>query len=248
MKVVLLVTALIVAGGVVYTVLTVQPASNRVPVADTAGTSAAESSPLVLQGTVTGVDASKMQITLQVSTTSPLKIVTISQATKIEKIISQKDAKGIEEKRASAEVNIEDVQKGSLVTVIYQSEKDGVLSDVSRITFVIEGNIDAYFKSQSASQTPYLKGQVVAIDIAGKMLQYKPVMFETVSTTTMSIAIPDGVPVYRVDDPARVSIAHARTTAKLSDIQPSQTIFIMADAQSIKAGKVVPQALIISEK
>ena len=247
-KIILLVTALIVAVGVGYTVLTAQPASNSVPVTDTADTSATESSPLALQGTVTGVDASKMQISLQASTTNQLKAVTISQATKIEKVISQKDAKGIVEKQALMEVNIEDVQKGDLVTVIYQSEKDGVLSGVSRVTFVAERNIYEYFKLQSANQTPYLKGQVVAIDIAGKMLQYKSVMFDTISTTTMSIAIPDGISVSRVDDSLRTSIIHARTPAKITDIQPNQIIFIMADTSSLKTGKVVPQAIIISGK
>lgn len=246
--VLLVVVALVVAGGIAYAFLTVLPARNTVPIANVADTSASESSSLALQGTVTGVDADKMQITLNASTTNPLKVVTISQATKIEKIISQKDAKGIVEKQALTEVNIEDVQKGNLVTVFYQSEKDGVLNNVSRITFVVEGNIDAYFKSQATNQTPYLKGQVVSIDIAGKNLTYSPYIFNTLGTTTMSVAIPDNIPVYRVDDPARVQITYARTTATLADVQSGQTIFIAADAMSLKAEKVVPQALIISGK
>lgn len=248
-KVALLVTALVVAGGAGYAILTVQPASNNsVPVADVADTSAPESSPLVLQGTVTGVDASKMQILLQASTTNPLKVVNVTPSTKIEKVISQKDAKGIVEKQSLIEVNIEDVRNGNPVTVVYQSEKDGVLSGVSRITFVVDGNIEAYFKSQSASQTPYLKGQVVAIDIAGKTLQYKPIFFDTVGTTTTSVDIPDGISVYRVADPLRISIIHARTAVTLADIQPGRTVFIMANDKSIKAGKVAPQAFIISGK
>lgn len=248
-KIVLLVTVLIVAGGVDYAVLTVKPSDNIAPAVEVAtNTGVPESSPLILQGTVTGVDASKMQVYLNASTTNQLKVATISQATKIEKIISQKNAKGIVEKQALIEVNIDDVQKGNIVTVVYQSEKDGVLSGVSRITFVVDGNIDAYFKSQAESRTPYLKGQVVAMDIAGKTLQYKPVMFDTISTTTMSIAIPDGISVYRVDDSLRTSIIHARTAASLTDIQPNQTIFIKADVASLKTGKVVPQALIISGK
>src|SRR3989344_280420 len=207
--IVLVIVALVVAGGVAYVFI---PPKN-IPQQSVQNAQEVTQSPtLMLQGTVTGVDAGKMQITLQVSTTSPLKVVTISQMTKIEKIISQKDAKGIVEKQGVTEVNIEDLQKGSLVTVFYQSEKDGVLSNVSRITFVVEGNVEAYFKSQATNQTPYLKGQVVAMDIAGKTLQYKPVLFDTVSTTTtMSVTIYDGIPVYRVDDPLRASIIHART-------------------------------------
>ena len=244
--IVLAITALVVAGGIVYVFLPIK----SVPQQNVQNAQEVTQGPtLVLQGTVTGVDANKMQITLQASTASSLKIAIISQATKIEKIISQKDANGTVEKQAVIEVNIEDVQKGSLVTVFYQSEKDGVLSNVSRITFVIEGNVEAYFKSQATNQTSYLKGQVVAIDIAGKNLTYKPVIFDTVSTTTtMSVTIYDGIPVYRVDDPLRASIIHARTIAKITDIQPNQTIFIMADAVALKTGKIVPQALIISEK
>lgn len=240
---------LIIAGAAGYAILTVKPAGDAAPAVEVAtSTATRESSPLILQGTVTGVDAVKMQITLQVSTTSPLKVITISPATKIEKVISQKGAKGAEEKRAVMEVNIEDVQKGSIVTITYQSEKDGVLSGVSRVSSVVDGNIDAYFKSQAANQTPYLKVQVVAIDTAGKILQYKPVMFNTVSTTTVSVAIPDGIPVYRVDDPLLVPIIHARTVVALTDIRPDQIIFIMTDAKSIKAGKIVPRAFVILEK
>ena len=249
-KIVLVVVALVATGGIGYAILATTPPTNTNPEgnATTTNTSAPDSSPLALQGTVTGVDAGMMQITLNASTTNPLKVVTISQATKIEKIISQKDASGKVEKQALVEVNIEDVQKGNLVTVFYQFEKDGVLSGVSRATFVVEWNIDAYFQSQSANQTPYLKGQVVSIDIAGKMLKYNPVIFDTISTTTVSVAIPDGISVYRVDDPLRVSIIHARTVANLTDIQTGQTIFIMADAAPLKAWKIVPEALIISGK
>lgn len=239
-KIILAIAVLVVAGGVAYAFLSAKNGTQQ-------NTQEAQSSALVLQGTVTGVDAEGMQVTINVPTTDPLKVVTISQATKIEKVISQNDTSGKIEKQAVTEVNIEDVHKGDPVTVFYQSEKEGVLSGVSRVTFVVEGNIDAYFKSQSANQTSYLKGQVVAIDISEKILQYKPVMFDTTSTTTMSVAIPDGISVHRVDDPARVSITHARTTAKLTDIQSGQTIFIMADAASLKAGKVVSQALIILE-
>lgn len=232
-RIMLIVAILAVVGGVVYVLQNAQKET--------------KSSAMVLQGTVTGADVDGMRITINTAMTNPLKVVAVSQATKIEKIISQKDAGGKVEKQAVIEVNIGDVQKGSLVTVFYQSEKDGVLSGASRITFFIEKNIDAYFKSQSASQTPYIKGQVVAIDIAGKTLQYKPIMFDTTSTTTMSVSIPDDISVYRVDDPARISITHARTTTKLADVQSGQTIFIMADAALIKTGKIVPQALIILE-
>ena len=236
-----MVAVLVVIGGVAYAFL---PARNGT---QQNAQETTQDSTLVLQGTVTGVDASKMQVTLNASTTNPLKVAIVTSATKIEKVISQKDASGKVEKQAVTEVNIEDVQKGSLVTVFYQSEKDNVLSEVSRITFVVEGNIDAYFKSQSASRTPYLKGQVVAIDIEGKNLTYNPIIFNTISTTTMSVAIPDGILVYRVDDSARVAITHARTSAKLTDIQPSQTVFIMADSKSLKADKVVLLTLIILE-
>ena len=240
-KIILMVAILVVIGGVAYAFL---PARNGT---QQNAQETTQDSTLVLQGTVTGVDASKMQVTLNASTTNPLKVATVTSATKIEKVISQNDAKGAVEKQAVIEVNIEDVKKGGLVTVIYQSEKDGVLSGVSRITFVIEGNIDAYFKSQSASQISYIKGQVVAVNIAEKTLQYNPIVFGTLSTTTASVAYSDGVSVYRVDDPARVSIVHARTVATLADIRQGQTVFIGADSKSLKEGKVVPQAFIILE-
>lgn len=234
----------VVAGGVyAYTHYAKGPTAASVPQEQIAP------STLILQGAVTGVDADKLQITIAtVASTSAQKIVTISPATKIEKIISQKDAKGVVEKQGIAEVNIIDVPKGSQVTVVYQSDTNNVLSGVSQITFVVEGNIDAYFKAQAESQTSYSKGQVVAVDIAGKSLSYKPFFFNTLATTTASVAIPDGIAVYRIDDPTRVAITYARTAATLADIQPGQTILIAADPAALKAGKMVPQAFIISAK
>lgn len=200
----------------------------------------------IAQGTVVGAYPDRLEVVVAVDSVE--KIAKISQATKIEKVISQKNASGVVEKQALAEVNIGDVPKGTLVTIIYQSDTNNVLSGVGQITFVVEGNIDIYFKSQATNQSPYLKGQVVALDIAGRTLQYKPYFFNTLGTTTASVAIPDGISVYRIDDPARVSITYARTTATLTDIQPGQVIFILADPPALKAGKVVPQAFIISGK
>lgn len=203
----------------------------------------------IIQGTVTGVDADKLQITItSVATTSVQKVVAISPATKIEKVISQKNANGTVEKQAVVEVNIGDVQKGNTVTVVYSSDTNNVLDGVSQITFVVEGNIDAYFKAQAANQTPFVKGEVVAVDSAGETLQYKPYFFTVLTTTAMSVDIPDGVSIYRIDDPARISITHARTPATLADIQPGQVIFMMTDAASLKVNKVVPQEIIISAK
>ena len=241
-KIVWAVVVLIVVSGLVYAFL---PAKNDT---QQKAQEVTQNPSLILQGTVTGANAEKMQITVQASTTNPLKVVNITPATKIEKIISQKNAKGEVEKQAVQEVNISDMQKGNKVTVVYQSEKDGVLSGVSHVSFVVEANIDAYFKAQATNRTPYLKGQVMSIDIAGKSLTYTPYIFNTLATTTTSVAIPDGIAVYRIDDPARVAITYARTPATLADIQPGQTVFIAADPAALKTGKIVAQAFIISAK
>ena len=257
-KIVWAVVVLIVVSGLVYAFL---PAKNNT---QQKAQEAVQNPSLVLQGTVTGVDAEKMQITIDtvvtkvmgtekippppVSTTIVGKTVVITPATKIEKIISQKNAKGEVEKQGLAEVNIGDVQKGTQVTVVYESEKDGVLSGVSQVSFVVEANIEEYFTAQAANQTPYIKGQVVAVDIAGKSLSYNPYFFNTLATTTTSVAFTADIPVYEIDDPNRVAITYARTVATLADIRSGQTIFIAADPAALKTGKVVAQAFIISAK
>lgn len=251
-KIALLITALVVAGGIGYTVFTVLHSDNTVPVADVADTSAPENSPLVLQGTVTGVDAVKMRISLNASTTNQFKTANITPSTKIEKVISQKNAKGVVEKQALIEVNIDDVQKGDLVTVSYESEKDNVLDGVMTVVFTVDGNVDAYFtqvaESQAGYPVAYIKGQVIAVDVDGKILQYKPFFFNTPGTTTMSVAIPAGISVYRVDDSRRVAIVHARTATTLTDMQKGQIIFLLADSKSLEAGNIIPNAFVISEK
>ncbi|MCR4333550.1 MAG: hypothetical protein NUV60_00810 [Patescibacteria group bacterium] len=239
-KIVWVVVALVVVGVVAYVFVP------KIVPQDTQG--ATQNSPLVVQGAVTGVDAEKLQITMQAATTSPLKVVTITSATKIEKIISQKDASGTIEKQAVAEVNLSDVQKEDQVTVVYQSEKDGVLSGVSQVTFTVEGNVEDYFASQTENQPPYIKGQVVAVDIAGKTLQYKPYFFSTLATTTTSATIPDGIAVYQVDDSARAAITYARMAITLADIKPGQIISIVADPVALETGEIIPQMFIISMK
>ena len=146
MRIVLTAIALIIVGGIVYIFLSAKniPQQNVQNVQH--AQEVTQNPTLMLQGTVTSVDASKMQITLQVSTTSPLKVITISPATKIEKVISQKDANGKVEKQVMTEVNIEDLQKGSQVSIFYKSERGDVLDGVDRITFTMDGNVDAYIK------------------------------------------------------------------------------------------------------
>lgn len=204
--------------------------------------------PLVLQGVVTDVNAANLQISIQVSTTSVMKTVLISPATKIEKTILQKSTKALAEKHIVTEVNIGDLHKGDGVTVQYQSDTGTALEGVSEIAFTVEGSVDAYNKSLLTHPSPYLKGKVVAVDIAGKSLQYNPYLFDTLSTTTMSIAIPEGIPVYRIADPARVSITHTWVASTLTDIQQNQTIFVLTDPVALAAGKVTPKTLLILEK
>lgn len=202
----------------------------------------------VLQGVVTDVNAANLQISIQSSPSSPMKTVLINPATKIEKTILQKSTKALAEKRIVIEVNISDLHKGDMATIKYQSDTGTALEGVSEIAFTIEGNVDAYNKSLMTHPSPYLKGKVISIDIAGKSLQYNPYLFDTLSTTTMSIAIPDGIPVYRIADPARVSITHTWVATTLTDIQQNQTIFVLADPVALTGGKISPQALITVDK
>lgn len=206
----------------------------------------------IFQGTVTSVSKENMQISVTgiAGSTDPFeKTVMISPATKIEKVLSQKNSKGDVEKQLLIEVNMSDLVKGDKVTVAYATEEFSVLSGVSSVLVAVDGNVDAYVNQAPQSEmTVYLKVDVVSIDTAGKKLVYHPYIFGKIGEMTISVAIPDEINVYRVDDPMRVSITHARTTATLADIQPGETIFVMANKNSLQAGRVVPLAFIISGK
>lgn len=121
-----------------------------------------------------------------------------------------------------------------------------VYSQQEPITKTISGNTVP--QSQSTGPSPYLKGQVVAVNIAGKMLAYNPYIFDILGTTTISVSIPDGIPVYRADDSSGISTASAQRVATLEDIRQGQTIFVVADVASLNAEKIIPRALIISDK
>jgi len=217
-----------------------------------------EKKSLIMQGKITGVYPDTMKIAIssvslagapKQTPTGVEKTVTIDSATKIEKIISQKNSSGVLEKQVLAEVNIGDVPKGDLATIEYQLEEGSVLGGVSRVVFTVDGNVDAYMKQVPQMGTiAYVKSEVVSVDLGGKSLQHKPYLFNAVGATTMSIAIPDGISVYRVDDPIRVSIIHAREAATLADVKPGQVIFFMIYAKMLREGKSIPQAFIISGK
>lgn len=198
----------------------------------------------ILQGTVSDVYPDKLQII--VSKNSVEKTVFIDPSTKIERSVLQNGANGAVEKQLIAEVNISDIQKGNMVLIQYQSEKDSVLNGVSQIAFVVDGNVDTYTKQAlSPDADTYLKGSIVSIDSTGKTLQYKPYLVNVIGTETITVAIPDGIKVYRVDDPARVAILHARIPAPLSDLLSGRIVFLLADPAALKQGKIVPQAFIV---
>ncbi|OGG62702.1 hypothetical protein A3I46_01040 [Candidatus Kaiserbacteria bacterium RIFCSPLOWO2_02_FULL_54_13] len=202
-----------------------------------------------VQGRVTEVSADALQIAVTTATTSVPRTVPISPTTKIEKIFSQKNASSTTEEEIPVEVNIEDVQTGTVVTVTYQSEKDSVLSGVSRVTFTSDESVDAYteqsLQSLTADPNGYIKGEVVSVDVTGKKLSYKPYTFITLGTEVMSVTFPENIPVYSVDSALRLTIAHARETIALADIQQEQTIFIMIDRKSLSGNGVVPLAFIV---
>lgn len=202
---------------------------------------------IILQGTIIDVNADKLQITVQASSTSPAKTVTVSPATKIERVISQKDAQGAVEKQSLTEVDIGEVKKGSPVTITYQSEKDGVLSGVSEIVFSVEGSLDMNQTAQPIASV-YMKSEIVAVDLAKNIITYKPYVFATVGATTASTTVSAGIKVYRVDNPLRLSILHARTAAALADLQTGQTVFFTVAEKTLKEGKIVPSAVIIIGK
>jgi hypothetical protein len=243
-KIVLIIIMLVAISTISYIVLSTKdtaPAEDSTNNMDTVF----EKSPLILQGTVTNVNANNMQIIVQISSTSPLKTVTISQETKIEKVISQKNGEGVTEKQALVEINIDELQTGNQVTVVYRSEKDEALSGVDRVIFVVDGNVDEYFRSQTNNQNYYIRAQVLSIDMVQKNLIYKPYFLNAIGTTTTNILISDGIPTYKINDPARISITYARTNIALTDIRSGQDIFIKLNPESLKTDKIVAEELII---
>ncbi len=95
----------------------------------------------------------------------------------------------------------------------------------------------------------YVKAGIVSVDLRERKIAYKQYAFNTVSAESASMTFPKDIPVYRVDDDAKVSIANARATAILSDLKPGQIVFIKVENKPAQDGKFVPQEfVIISEK
>ncbi|MDZ4227518.1 MAG: hypothetical protein U1D26_03510 [Patescibacteria group bacterium] len=205
-----------------------------------------------VQGRVTEVSADALQIAVTTATTSVPRTVLISPTTKIEKILLQKSADGTIEKEIVAEVNISEVQKEMRVVVSYESENGSVLSGVARVTFTVEGSVDAYteqsLKSLTADPNGYVKGEVVSIDLAKRELAYRAYSFLTLNTKVDYVTFPDDIPVYSVDSALRLTISHAREMIALADIKQGQTVFIMIDRKPLSGNEVVPLAFIILEQ
>ena len=201
-------------------------------------------SSFLLQGTVTGISTDKSEITVVANGVE--KIVMIDPATKIEQVLSQKNAAGTIEKQITTEVNVSDVLKGSQVTINYQSEKASVLSGVNTVVFSVDGSVNAFLKTPQPIANTYMEAQVVGMDFSRTHLQYKPYLFDTVGTTTMTMTIPSNISVYRVNDSLRLSIIHARVPASLADLYPGTSIFFVIAGPAQKNGIIVPQSIIIS--
>lgn len=203
-----------------------------------------------MQGTVTGVDTERMEI-LTANDSAP-KTVLISPTTKIEKILLQKNASSTVETEIPVEVNIGDVQKGTLVTVSYQSEKDSVLSGVSRVAFTSEESVEEHMKQSlelvKANPNGYVRGKVVAIDLVKRELAYRAYSFLTLNTKVDYVTFPDSIPVYKVDSYLRLAVVHARETIALIDIKPGQTIIITVERKSLEKQVVTPLEFTVSEQ
>lgn len=206
--------------------------------------------PRIFLGTIVSVASDGSQITVQglPGTKDPFShTAAILPSTRIEKIVTQTGLDGKPEKQLVVEVDTNALVKGQKVTVEYAGDSD----TASRIVFVVESNIDAYIKQSAAAaenNMPYLKGRIIAVDPSAKTIRYYPYAFGKVETSEKTVAVPDGVKVYTVDDPVRITITRAWVPATYAALQTNATFFIVADSKALKDGKVVAQAFVVSEK
>ncbi len=204
--------------------------------------------PRVFLGSIASVSTDGSQVTVQglPDTKDPFThVAMILPSTHIEKVVTQTGLDGKPEKQLVVEVDTSALTKGQKVTVEYAGDTE----NASRISFLVENNIDAYIKEASqAEASPYLKGRIIAVDAAAKTIRYYPYTFGKVETKEMTVAVPDGVKIYTVDDPVRIAITHAWVPATAAALQVNATFFIAADPKALKNSKVVAQAFIVSQK
>ncbi len=202
---------------------------------------------VLLQEKVTGVYPDKLKITFVKDSVE--KTVIINPNTKIEKIISQKNAKGEVEKQAIVEVNISDIKKGSLVNINYQTEVSNQLNGVNSISFVVNGSVDKLQISKPDTNV-YMKGEIISVDTSSttqKSIKYKTYSLNSTGATA-NMLVPDGIAIYKVSDQSRLSILHARVSITLADIKSKQVALFVLDTKALQKGKIIPQEIIILDK
>jgi len=207
--------------------------------------------PFVLEGTIESVDAERLEIVITASSTGTRTVAKIAPETRVERIIVREDANGeVIERRGLGGGNLGDLEAGEAVTVVvYRAGQDSAAYTVEQVLSTVRGDVDAYLASaaerRAALSYTYVEGRVESVDLAERQIAYHPALFGQISTSTMSVAVPDDAQFFTVEDSSRAAIAHTRMPALFTDVRPGQTVFIQADAEALKDGDTVARAFII---
>lgn len=209
---------------------------------------------LSLRGTVVSAssDMSSVVIETESGTSTATLTALVENGTRIEKVIRQKNKDGAVERQLIEELNIDDLQKGEEVTVVYSSEENGVLSGISSILWETEANVDDYIQNKKetgdAGMYTYLKSKAVSVDLSSGSVSFNLYMFDNISTATQTIIVSEENPVYAVPESVLVPIIHARAAGILQDLTSDDDFYVIVEKKEFDGTVKNPKGIVIIKK
>lgn len=168
------------------------------------------------------------------------KSVELSEATRIEQVISGKGRQGEPPPTPTwHRLNVDDLQVGDVVRCLYRSQTPDTLQGVERISRLIEMEIDAYFDSEGyntwlAKQPTYVKGRIVSIDPAHQVIDFQGYVFNQAPPhlPRQQVALRPGAGIYQIEEESQADRAHERRS--LEQLRAGQTILFPAPRDVIQ--------------
>ena len=221
-----------------------------------------------IEGVITSIDLAKNELTIgdavikqsinkeSVDTKVKDRVVKVNEGTVVQKLVVSKDAEGLVDRSGNIEMNINNLQKGDRVSIVYNGLKDDrELNNVQNISLVYETNKENFetkyqseFESLNLnSDASYMKGKVLSVN--GSNIEYSLYAFDKLGTAKYLIAVQPSTKLFAVSDPARVDIDHAKRLITMDKVKSGSDMFISTkDGVPVTAGGEVVEIVVVSNE
>ena len=271
-KILLVVLLVVVIGFSAWYFLVSQKNAGDQTVIDNTVTSEPDQSNLTktlsLEGVITSIDLAKNELTIGDAVIKEViskgdsdtkvkdRVVKVSEGTVVQKLIVSKDAEGLVDRSGNIEMDINDLQEGDRVSIVYNGLKDDrELNNVQNISLVyttdkenFETKYQSEFESSNInSDASYMKGKVLSVN--GSNIEYSLYAFDKLGTAKYLIVVQPSTKLFAVSDPARVSIDHAKRVTTMDKIKSGSDMFIATkDGIPVTASGEVIEIVVISNE